>query len=789
MISEQTIGLDQAKDSSVTFGAEAAFTLADWLADCQYDPASHWFIPSTLPCPDIPVMRRVLEIYDPEVTHGHDPLDLLAAFIEASRRAAVRSNYSLGERVRSMLAHFDREAGNYVSGGLEALGAKRADLFDPRNLWFVRGALIEIYANVKAFLEESGFLDTVDGPKKKVIIVHGRYRTGSTLVYNAIRGLLEAAGESVRSRGSDWAHVDRLIKDFQDGAYSGHWLLLKTHNWFPRQHSADVIPIFTRRNLADVAASSLGLWERNAKIRTLANTRARHFNALGIITEVENQKFLNDFVASDERTHVIDYELYRENIGGLVSNLGDLLGVGLTEKDIKKVSLAIDPERTWTRVSAMAEKVEETTLLRQTHLGDSMGRVGGLLHTLPRIVRERLRALGEWQFDPEPPHRNAVTHFEDRMMADMKWVDMITLTFDGSSDNALFIVTEDVFFRKLKDLLTTLQGDASLFVTKHQVVAGLIEQFVAIALGEKEYDASKRVEIARHVEYHSARIAGFSSTPLSYLTKGIKLNDPTIENLSEIEVSVKELIEHCSAIIGYSLDIQEEMAEASTEFSIIQSGGRNLFAHYLPKTIRDLKTESRTAVIEPWFFKSLAAVGDICEFGCSKGTLSIKLAAVLSALKVENKKVYAFDAFEGTRITDLGAGDDRIGGHSKSSDAFAELSKWAGFLPVIPVKGDPARTCLSLRRPVSFVWLNLDMAALLGPVLDGLWRHLDEDSIIGIDDIGRPEAPSVTAWVEQLLSEGRLNQLAVYQDDHIGFYQINSAWTLPGEEGQSEQEL
>ena len=39
---------------------------------------------------------------------------------------------------------------------------------------------------------------------------------------------------------------------------------------------------------------------------------------------------------------------------------------------------------------------------------------------------------------------------------------------------------------------------------------------------------------------------------------------------------------------------------------------------------------------------------------------------------------------------------------------------------------------------LSFVWLDLDMDVLMEPVLQGIFPLLTEETIIGVDDYGRP---------------------------------------------------
>ena len=51
----------------------------------------------------------------------------------------------------------------------------------------------------------------------------------------------------------------------------------------------------------------------------------------------------------------------------------------------------------------------------------------------------------------------------------------------------------------------------------------------------------------------------------------------------------------------------------------------------LPRSVADLRTEAYLPVIIPWFMKSLDIPGDVCEFGCFRGTMSIKFAYALRA--------------------------------------------------------------------------------------------------------------------------------------------------------------
>ena len=194
----------------------------------------------------------------------------------------------------------------------------------------------------------------------------------------------------------------------------------------------------------------------------------------------------------------------------------------------------------------------------------------------------------------------------------------------------------------------------------------------------------------------------------------------------------------------------------------------------LPASILGLRTEANLQFVTPWFMHSLSTPGDIAEFGCFRGTLSLKYAWALRELGLAGEKtIYAFDTFEGFQIDDPAGGALGVGAYADNDGAYEHLSKWAQLLPIRPIKGDATQTWRELKRPLSFVWLDLDMDVLMRPVLDGIWPLLRPDTIIGIDDVGRPETPTVAPWVASLLAEGRLRELAHYPPPFISFFHPN----------------
>lgn len=195
----------------------------------------------------------------------------------------------------------------------------------------------------------------------------------------------------------------------------------------------------------------------------------------------------------------------------------------------------------------------------------------------------------------------------------------------------------------------------------------------------------------------------------------------------------------------------------------------------LPKMVFDLRTEAYLPVILPWFEKSLRVPGDVCEFGCFRGTMSIKFAFALKALGDTGKTVFAFDTFEGFQMNDPSGGQLGVGAYSDNLNAFDELEKWGRILPLRAMKGDARATCKQLTRPLSFVWLDIDFDVLMAPVLDVIWPLIHRDTIIGIDDVGRPETPSVLPWAESLTASGRLIECERHPGNFIRFYRAAKA--------------
>lgn len=201
---------------------------------------------------------------------------------------------------------------------------------------------------------------------------------------------------------------------------------------------------------------------------------------------------------------------------------------------------------------------------------------------------------------------------------------------------------------------------------------------------------------------------------------------------------------------------------------------RNAIENHVPPHVLALRTEATLSAVNPWFEKSLGLPGDVAEFGCFRGTMSIKYAHWIQGMR-QQKKVFAFDTFDGFHINDRSGGPMVVGCYSDNDNAFHKLMGWSHNVPVVPVKGDATDTYKILASmtdgPLSFVWLDLDMDVLMEPVLQGIFPLLSKETIIGVDDYGRPECPTIKPWADKVEQSGQWRQVMEYDWADIAFYQ------------------
>jgi hypothetical protein len=110
-------------------------------------------------------------------------------------------------------------------------------------------------------------------------------------------------------------------------------------------------------------------------------------------------------------------------------------------------------------------------------------------------------------------------------------------------------------------------------------------------------------------------------------------------------------------------------------------------------------------------------------------------------------------------INDPAGGAMGIGSYADNDNAFHKLMGWSRTVPVVPVKGDATEIYKILASvtdgPLSFVWLDLDMDVFMEPVRQGIFSLLTKETIIGVDDYGRPECPAIKPWADKVEQAGQ----------------------------------
>lgn len=305
--------------------------------------------------------------------------------------------------------------------------------------------------------------------------------------------------------------------------------------------------------------------------------------------------------------------------------------------------------------------------------------------------------------------------------------------------------------------------------TPHALVASLLSHSDRLVAEGSPIPAETRRKLAGHIGYHRSLIAVHSPTDLGNAAHGFKVETP--KGADAIRQCVAELVAHLALALGVDVDLVDVADTTAYDRS------NPLFA-LLPRSVFGLRTEAPLHLVAPWFMRSLEVPGDVCEIGCFRGTMSVKFAFALKMLGVD-KMVYAFDTFEGFKTDDPAGGQVGVGYYRVQDDEFEELTRWSKVIPLCPVKGDATKTCSILKRPLSFVWLDLDHGALMRPVFETIWPLLSDQTIVGVDDVnriddaGRPVTPGVEPWVDEMVAAKRLVELKRYPGDFIRFYRVD----------------
>lgn len=286
---------------------------------------------------------------------------------------------------------------------------------------------------------------------------------------------------------------------------------------------------------------------------------------------------------------------------------------------------------------------------------------------------------------------------------------------------------------------------------QHEAVCDFLDLLSVVSRQTPGSDNLLYVQKSREFDdYLSAKASAVSANPrTAWRTEGVISSDGDI-----LGIVAGELVSHVGSFSDPAIRYHNMMGYTASKV-----------AEFLPKVISDLQQEANLSLIYPFFEKSLSVPGDACEFGCFRGILSVKLAWFLKAHGTD-KHYYTFDTFQGFEIADPGGGALGVGAFRDDEfNAYKFLSQWSKVLPLTPVKGDATKTVATLAKPLSFVWLDLDMGVLMDPVLRHIWNLCSPETVIGIDDVGRPETPTVSPWLDALLAAGALEM--VFNSDEV----------------------
>ena len=137
-----------------------------------------------------------------------------------------------------------------------------------------------------------------------------------------------------------------------------------------------------------------------------------------------------------------------------------------------------------------------------------------------------------------------------------------------------------------------------------------------------------------------------SANPVAAWGNGIQFAERHPEAARVLLAVITEQIHHLYSFVRDRAPALCDGDVATDEFDAL--------LNLLPGPVAELRTEADLSVVTPWFFKTIEQPGGP-EFGCLRGTMSIKFAYALKVLG-QKKTVYAFDTFTGFDFADPSGG-------------------------------------------------------------------------------------------------------------------------------------
>lgn len=178
------------------------------------------------------------------------------------------------------------------------------------------------------------------------------------------------------------------------------------------------------------------------------------------------------------------------------------------------------------------------------------------------------------------------------------------------------------------------------------------------------------------------------------------------------------------------------------------------------KQVADSETETILKIAR----EALSLPGDFVELGCYEGDTSLLLAEILRDAKVDGKKLWIYDSFEGLPAKSL---EDFSEAGAAFTEGVLSVSKRevklrflrAGLpVPIIKKAWFSDLTDTDLPSKIAFAFLDGDLYQSIKDSLKLVENKMAEGGIILVHDYNNPELPGVTKAVDEWLGGRKLIQ-------------------------------
>lgn len=213
----------------------------------------------------------------------------------------------------------------------------------------------------------------------KLVIVNGFHRTGSTLVYNIVREMLQAKGFPFESNPG--AGTEGIFKIIGDQCTNRRWMVVKTHRWLPSGLEPHFIkPIFTMRNPFDTAAS-------------LIRKPDGHLTEDQVIEELIRQRFGNAYMLKVKNSLVLKYGMFYERINELIVAIERFLGFTINREERENIIKNYHVSNVKTMCDQISSDCDWTTSFRKGHITSTLGLPGAYKNVLSEDMIYKIRAF------------------------------------------------------------------------------------------------------------------------------------------------------------------------------------------------------------------------------------------------------------------------------------------------------------------------------------------------------------------------------------------------------------